>query len=449
MTATAPPKPAWALAYRPLAGRTLLVQTAVLIVAELALFASYRGHEAGFHWATHFLVGLTAAGLLNLAWLALKGAPMRGQIASIYGLHLFAMFPDLLFSAGIPHDDWMDVFLGHISSHYVAGGAATWLVLALASSGIYAGALSLWLRARRIEAEAGQAPGIGIGGAALLRPQASPSREGLAHTRFGPARAPDVVLLHGLGASRAVWAPVAAELESRAVAGVVPDLLGFGASRSIGTSFGLDEHVDALLRLLGQDAAEPVVVVGHSFGGAVAAALAAADPRRVRALVLVSPPVFRDAARARERLGQRGWLSRQVLRGSPLASVACGLMCILRRPAARLAALTARGVPRQVALDGVQHTWPAYRDALTTLLEENPLPGAILHPVRPTTLILGEADAEAPAADVLDWPHGSVYVILLPGDHLLPLSSPAVIADRIAAQLARESLRGRRYDDAS
>ncbi len=52
-------------AYRPLGPRRLAVQLVVLVAAEVALFASYRGHEAGFHWATHFLVGLTAAALLN------------------------------------------------------------------------------------------------------------------------------------------------------------------------------------------------------------------------------------------------------------------------------------------------------------------------------------------------------------------------------------------------
>ena len=88
------------LAYRPLAARTLLMQLVVLLVAEAGIFASYRRHEAGSHWSTHFLVGLTTAALLLLIWLALKGAPARGQLMWVLGTHLVAMFPDLLFVAG-------------------------------------------------------------------------------------------------------------------------------------------------------------------------------------------------------------------------------------------------------------------------------------------------------------------------------------------------------------
>ncbi|MGI8623904.1 MAG: hypothetical protein ACR2NB_10585, partial [Solirubrobacteraceae bacterium] len=81
---TASPAPAgWALAYRPLRRNGLLLQLAMLGAAEAALFASYRGHDAGFHWATHFLIGLSVAAFTNLAWLSLKGAPARFQLASV------------------------------------------------------------------------------------------------------------------------------------------------------------------------------------------------------------------------------------------------------------------------------------------------------------------------------------------------------------------------------
>ena len=426
----------WAIAYRPLRLRGLLAQVVVLVAAEVGLFASYRGHEASFHWATHFLVGLSVATLVNLLWLVLKGAPARFQIVSILAAHLFAMFPDLLFSAGIPHDGWMDVFLAHISSHYVPGGAYTWLFVALALSALYAIFLSAWLTARRAEADAGMAPGIGLGGGSLVRPQASPATTVLAHRRRGPDRSPDVLLLHGLGASQELWATVATELEANDRAVLVPDLLGFGASRTIGTEFHLDAHVAALGALLDHHDAGPLLVAGHSFGCAVAARLAEHDRARVRALVLVSPPVFRDGVQARARLGERGWLARRVLAGSPVASVACGAMCAVRHPAGSVVAALARDLPERVARDGVQHTWPAYRDALGALLDDNPLPSAIADPPIPTTVVLGDADPETPARDVLDWPHEQVEVVEVAGaDHLLPLRHPGEIVAAIEARL--------------
>lgn len=426
----------WSLAYRPLRVRSLLLQVAVLAIAEVLLFASYRGHEASFHWATHFLVGLSAAALTNLAWLALKGAPARWQVLSILAWHLYAMLPDLLFSAGIPHDGWMDVFLAHISSHYVPGGAYTWLFVALMLSALYAIFLSAWLGARRAEAEAGMAPGIGLGGSSLARPQANPAEARLAHTRYGPDRPPDALLLHGLGASRAIWEDIATELEADGTAAVVPDLLGFGGSRTIGTRFSLDDHADAVAQLLGPSDADRIVVVGHSFGCAVAVALTRLQPARVRSLVLVSPPAFRDGAQARLRLGQRGWLARQVLRGSPVASVTCGAMCLLRRPAAGVLVRRARDLPERVARDGVQHTWPAYRDALMALLERNPVPDALERPRVPTTVIVGDADAETPASDVLGWPHERVEVVeVAGGDHLLPLRHSRQVEDAVRRAL--------------
>lgn len=404
----------------------------------MLLFGSYIHHEAGFHWATHFLVGLTAAAIVNAAWLALKGAPGRGQLLWVLALHLYAMFPDLLFSPGkIPHEGWMDVFLGHVSSHYLAGGAASWLLIALVASGSYAMLLAVWLGARRAEADAGLAPAIGVGGSGLVRAQRDPRVEKLAHVRFGPEGPPQVLLLHGLGASTAIWREVVAELEASAVPGLVPDLLGFGASRELGTQFALADHVDALTALLNPNGEPPLVIAGHSFGCAVAVELAIALRERAAALVLVAPPVFRDADRARERLGHRGWLARRVVDGSPVASVTCGLMCLTRPLAARTVARVRRELPEDVARDSVRHSWPAYRDALLTLLEDNPLPAAIARPSRPTTVVVSDNDLQAPAKDVTAWPHDAIELIELHGDHLVPLRHPQLLARLICHQVRR------------
>ncbi len=148
MSAAAASPSSGQVALRPLGRRTLAVQLAVLVAVEAVLFASYEHREAGFHWSTHFLVGLTAAALVLLVWLALTGAPARGQLMWVLGLHLLALFPDLLFTPGHqPHDEWMDIFLGHISVHYIPGGDGTWLLVALAASGAYCGVLSRWLAA--------------------------------------------------------------------------------------------------------------------------------------------------------------------------------------------------------------------------------------------------------------------------------------------------------------
>lgn len=71
-------KPRWAVPYQPLRGTTLLIQL-VFLVVEIVLFASFSGHDARFHWATHFLVGLVAALVWMSAYLLIAGKPAAGH----------------------------------------------------------------------------------------------------------------------------------------------------------------------------------------------------------------------------------------------------------------------------------------------------------------------------------------------------------------------------------
>ena len=424
---------AWAKAYRALHPRSLLVQLVILVLAEILLFKSYGAHDARFHWATHFLVGLGFAALWCLTRLLLTGAPgPRWLLMTVLGFHLYAMLPDLLFRGGVPHYRWMDVFLGHVASHYVPGGDLTWFVVATLCTGSYVAALVLWLRARRAEATAGMAPGVGVTGAGVLRPQADPRTTPLAHESRGDGE-PLVVLVHGLGASSAVWRPVADALARRGFRVLSPDLLGFGRSRGIGTHFHLDDQADAVSRLVQAHARGPVVLVGHSYGAAVAAAAAEARPDLFSRLVLVAPAAFADAERARDRLGRRSWLARRTMSGSPVADMVCGTMCLLRRPLSALAPRAVQEVDADIARDGVAHIWPAYRDALDSLLEDNPLPAWLAAPPVPTKVVLGEADATVTADDLVALLAEEADVLRLPGTHLLPVEQPDRVADAVAA----------------
>lgn len=93
-------------------------------------------------------------------------------------------------------------------------------------------------------------------------------------------------------------------------------------------------------------------------------------------------------------------------------------MCLTRPLAARAVARVRRELPEDVARDSVRDCWPAYRDALLALLEDNPLPAAIARPSRPTTVVVSDNDQQAPAKDVTAWPHDAIELIELHGDHL-------------------------------
>ncbi|MDA4107063.1 alpha/beta hydrolase [Mycolicibacterium holsaticum] len=108
--------------------------------------------------------------------------------------------------------------------------------------------------------------------------------------RYGPDRPTDVLALHGLTGHGQRWQTFAVRhLAEFAV--VAPDLIGHGRS-SWAAPWTLDANVAALCALIEADG--PVVVVGHSFGGALALNLAAARPDLVSALVLLDPAAGLD-----------------------------------------------------------------------------------------------------------------------------------------------------------
>ncbi|WP_199178033.1 alpha/beta fold hydrolase [Mycobacterium hubeiense] len=106
--------------------------------------------------------------------------------------------------------------------------------------------------------------------------------------RYGPSRPAQILAVHGLTGHGQRWQTVATR-HLPEVAVVAPDLLGHGRS-SWAAPWTIDANVDALTGLLDG----PVVVVGHSFGGAIALNLAARHPELVAALVLLDPAVGLD-----------------------------------------------------------------------------------------------------------------------------------------------------------
>ena len=98
------------------------------------------------------------------------------------------------------------------------------------------------------------------------------------------------LLIHGSGPGVSGWAnwrmtiPVLSQV-SRVI---VPDMVGFGfTDRPEGVQYNLDNWVAQVIGLLDALKIEQTDLVGNSFGGALALALAIRHPQRVRRLVLM------------------------------------------------------------------------------------------------------------------------------------------------------------------
>lgn len=115
---------------------------------------------------------------------------------------------------------------------------------------------------------------------------------GLHVHRYGPSDPVRLLAIHGLTGHGQRW-QLLAEQHLPDVAVAAPDLIGHGRS-SWAAPWTIDANVDALAELLRTTADGPVLVVGHSFGGAIALQLAAAHPELVDSLVLLDPAVGLD-----------------------------------------------------------------------------------------------------------------------------------------------------------
>jgi pimeloyl-ACP methyl ester carboxylesterase len=119
----------------------------------------------------------------------------------------------------------------------------------------------------------------------------------IAYHLHGPEGAPELVLLHGMGAASdaSSWATVTGDL-ARDHRLVVPDLRGHGNSGRPGT-YTLAEMADDVAALLDRIGVDRATVVGHSLGGLVAITLTLARPDLVEALVVEDSPPPRPPGR--------------------------------------------------------------------------------------------------------------------------------------------------------
>ncbi|APT91328.1 hypothetical protein CSPHI_10335 [Corynebacterium sphenisci DSM 44792] len=105
--------------------------------------------------------------------------------------------------------------------------------------------------------------------------------------RVTPARPWPVVLLHGTGHSKGLWADLGGELRADGWAVFAPDY-GFRATNPLRES--LDQLAPYLEAVLAATGGERVILCGHSQGGLLATLLSFGMPERVRHVVCLAAP---------------------------------------------------------------------------------------------------------------------------------------------------------------
>lgn len=104
----------------------------------------------------------------------------------------------------------------------------------------------------------------------------------------GSADGPLFIAVHGLGGSHLNWAAVAPQLTGLGRL-VAVDLVGHGRTPAAGRTPDLASHVELVSGFVEHIADRPVILMGNSLGGLVAALTAVDRPASVAGLVLVDP----------------------------------------------------------------------------------------------------------------------------------------------------------------
>lgn len=103
---------------------------------------------------------------------------------------------------------------------------------------------------------------------------------------------PTLVILPGWGGSHETWQHFIG-IAKNDFDVVCIDLPCFGTEPCPTTVWGVEEYTDFVCKRINQLSNKPITLLGHSFGGQVAAYLAAKHPELVEKLVLTGPALFR------------------------------------------------------------------------------------------------------------------------------------------------------------
>mgnify|MGYP002777071464 CR=1 FL=1 len=102
-----------------------------------------------------------------------------------------------------------------------------------------------------------------------------------------------ILLLHGFMGNATCWLPLLEHLQTQ-LRCVAIDLLGFGDSAKPALKYNIAQEVAFVRRFVEARQLDNFYIMGHSFGGWVAAAYALAFPKSVQGLILAAPAGIRD-----------------------------------------------------------------------------------------------------------------------------------------------------------
>ena len=249
---------------------------------------------------------------------------------------------------------------------------------------------------------------------------------------------PPLLLVHGLGGP-AMWERVVPILAERFDV-ILPHLPGFGESHGPPRPLKARDHAAILLRAFESLGVGRATLAGISYGGEIAAAVAASRPDLVASLVLVCPTGTRRYPGALRSPGVRSAIRPFLRRGLSNPRIAERLS---RRSFHDLRVRPADLVARHLGHLRLPDAMGALLAAIDDIWSgDGGLARVVGGLAMPLTLVWGAEDRTVPLARAgpLIAARPDATMVVIPGSgHSVPLERPSELADAISAAATRHS----------
>lgn len=194
-----------------------------------------------------------------------------------------------------------------------------------------------------------------------------------------------VLVLHGWGKGADSWIGFGRFLAAKRYRVLVPDMPGFGKSQVPGKPWVVADYLKFVENFVLEMKLRDVSMIGHSFGGGLAALYAAHNPAMVKKLVLVDAAVIR-----KERLNSRQRFAKVL---------AAGKGFFLRLPLSKKIHPWAEKLVYRIAgTHDYEKTSGVMRQTFKNILADD-LSGTVNFLKMPVLIIWGSADRSTPVQD--------------------------------------------------
>lgn len=227
-----------------------------------------------------------------------------------------------------------------------------------------------------------------------------------------------ILVLHGWGVGSESWVGVAELMAKEGYRVIVPDMPGFGKSAVPEKPWTVDDYVEWVKDFADKLEMDGFILIGHSFGGQVAAKFCAICPKKVDKLVLCAAAVVR-----KPRLGSRQILAKYLAKTKIIfQNIPFGIYPVLRKIVYRIA-----GTRDYAQLQGVM------AQTFLNVAGESVIESA--KRIKTLTLIVwGDKDRETPTEDAREINNaiaGSRLEIIPDAGHKLHRTHAQILAEKI------------------